>query len=397
MANRKYENLKKQKNNILSETKETIAKFDIISKEAERVSQISTNVSVILEDLDKQFEQATKLSGSDISFLFFATALQCIRQYLLTPFKERMTDKKSAKTAHEDERKIFDKVHIQGEQDKSKRYYASLNDIIVQGVPYDTQFGSADFNLGLSGNAHRFRTLGHDPLFGWVFGTANIMTNTLTDWSFQSYHIKPSAMADGRMKPKIVQHADTMLMMEKVTERSKAEPQALALAVIKQCLHLKSDMFSVAGLSVPGMTALSPEMAQILAEHGVDTANMLTVGKQAAYAILINTLIAVIHGLFYEDSFGARNLYDVRTRKILTYSNLIASASNIIAVAVMEAISVFTSNAELGENALRYLDVGGLAVTIYRIVNDRKFIKQIKQEFLEKEFYNLVMGEKIEV
>lgn len=397
MANRKYENLKKQKNSILLETKEAVAKFDIISGEAERVSEISSNVSVILADLDKQFEQATKLSGNDVGFLFFATALQCIRQYLLTPFKERMTDKDSAKEAHEDERKIFDKVNIQDEQDKSKRYYASLNDIIVQGVPYDTQFGSADFNLGLSGNAHRFRTLGHDPLFGWVFGTANIMTNTLTDWSFQSYHVKPSAMVDGRMKPKIVQHADTILMMEKVIERSKAEPQALASAVIKQRLHLKSDMFSVAGLSVPGMTALSPEMAQTLAEHGVNTANMLTVGKQAAYAILINTLIAVIHGLFYEESFGARNLYDVRTRKILTYSNLIASASNIIAVAVMEAISVFTSNAELGKSALRYLDVGGLAVTIYRIVNDRKFIREVKQEFLEKEFYNLVMGEKIDI
>ena len=46
---------------------------------------------------------------------------------------------------------------------------------------------------------------------------------------------------------------------------------------------------------------------------------------------------------------------------------------------------------------MQYLDVGGLAVTIYRIVNDKKFIKQVKQEFLEKEFYNLVMGEDIEI
>ena len=87
----------------------------------------------------------------------------------------------------------------------------------------------------------------------------------------------------------------------------------------------------------------------------------------------------------------------MRTRKILSYSNLIASASNLIAVAVMGAVSVLTANPGPGKNALRYLDVGGLAVTIYRIVNDRKFIKQVKQEFLEKEFYNLVMGEKIEI
>lgn len=397
MANRKYENLKKRKNDTISEIKDNTAKFDVISKEAERVSELSSNVSVILKDLDKQFEQATKLTKSDMGFLFFATALQCIRQYMLTPYKERATDKESAREAHEEERKIFDKVETQDIRDKTKRYYVSLNDMMVQGVPYDTQFGSADFNLGLSGNAHRFRTLGHDPLFGWVFGTANIMTNTLTDWSFQSYHVRPSAMANGRLKPKIVQHADTMLMMEKVIERSKAEPQALAVAVVKQRLHLKSDMFSVAGLSIPAMTALSPEIAQTLAEHGVDTANMLTTGKQAAYSIFINTLIAVIHGLFYDEAYGNRKLYDVRTRKILSYSNLIASVSNIIGVALAEAIAISTGNEELGKDGLRYLDVGGMAVTIYRIVNDKKFIRQIKQEFLENEFYEMVMATDSEI
>ncbi len=397
MAGRKYEALKKRKNDTINGAKETIKKFEKVSREAERVSRIAENVSVIIYDLDRQFEQAAKLSGIDINFLFFATALQCIRQYFLTPFGKRLTDKESAKGAHAEEREIFSNFDAENISDHSKRYYASISDIMLNGVPYDTQFGSSDFHLGLSGNAHRFRTLGHDPLFGWIFGTANIMTSTLTNWSFQSYHVKPSAMENGILKPKIVQHADTMLMLEKVIGRSKVEPEALALAVIKQRLHLKSDMFSIAGLPVPGMTVLSPNMAQVLAEHGVDTANMLTVGKQAAYAILINTLIAVIHGLFYEESSGTRNLYDVRTRKILTYSNLIASASNIIAVAVMGTVSAFTSNAELGKNAMQYLDVGGLAVTIYRIVNDKKFIKQVKQEFLEKEFYNLVMGEDIEI
>ena len=31
-------------------------------------------------------------------------------------------------------------------------------------------------------------------------------------------------------------------------------------------------------------------------------------------------------------------------------------------------------------------------VTVYRIVNDRNFIKEIKQEFLANEFYSIVMG-----
>ncbi|MCI9452676.1 MAG: hypothetical protein HFG83_02395 [Dorea sp.] len=87
MASRKYEKLKKQKDAAISDIKNETVKLEVVSEEAKRVSEVSRNVSIILGDLDKQFEQATKLTGIDISFLFFATALQCIRQYFLTPFQ----------------------------------------------------------------------------------------------------------------------------------------------------------------------------------------------------------------------------------------------------------------------------------------------------------------------
>ncbi len=405
MASRKYEKLKKQKDVAISEIKNETVKLEAVSQEAKRVSDISKNVSIILADLDKQFEQATKLTGMDISFLFFATALQCIRQYILTPFKERQNDKDSAKKAHEEGEKIFGKESWDKlrQPENNKRYYVSSKDIIdiTKGVPYDAIYGSKDFNLGgigkgFSGNTHRFLTLGHDPLFGWVFGTANIMTNTLTTWSLQSYHVKPSSIANGAMRDKIVQHANTALMFEKVMERSKEEPLVLAAAVIKQRLHLKSDMFSTAGLPIPGTMALSPETAQKLSEHGIDLGNVAVLGKQITYSVFINTLVAIIHGLFYDESFGSKSFYEVRTRKILSYSNLIASASNLIGVAIAEAVAVGTGNTQLGKDAMRYLDIGGLAVTIYRVVNDKKFIQQIKQEFLEKEFYDMVMGKEIQ-
>lgn len=397
MANRKYEKLKQQKDITISDIKNETAKLEVVSEEAKRVSEVSKNVSIILGDLDKQFEQATKLTGVDISFLFFATALQCIRQYVLTPFQERQNDKLSEKEAKKEEKEILGRYD---KKEKSKdfghgRYFASKEDIFLKGVPYDVQFGSSDFGLNLSGNAHRSRTLGHDPLFGWIFGTSNIMTNTLTDWSFRSYHVKPALMANGRMKAKIVEHAKTPLMLEYAVKRSSIDPDVLAMAVIKQRLHLKSDMFSTVGLPIPSMMVLSPETAEKLARHGIDFGNALIIGKQITYSIFINTLIAIIHGLFYDESFGSKSLYEVRTRKVLSYSNLIASASNLIGVAIAETVAVSTGNTQLGKDAMKYLDIGGLAVTIYRIVNDKKFIQQIKHEFLEKEFYNIVMGEEI--
>jgi hypothetical protein len=59
----------------------------------------------------------------------------------------------------------------------------------------------------------------------------------------------------------------------------------------------------------------------------------------------------------------------------------------------MSGAGLATKNDQMVKKALSYLDIGGLLVTLYRIVTDYQFIKKIKQEFLEKEFYNIVMGD----
>ena len=60
-------------------------------------------------------------------------------------------------------------------------------------VPFDVTCGTKGFGvgghaeIGLGGQTHRFKTLGHDPLYGWVFGTGNIMTNALTNYRMSTY------------------------------------------------------------------------------------------------------------------------------------------------------------------------------------------------------------------
>ena len=89
-------------------------------------------------------------------------------------------------------------------------------------------------------------------------------------------------------------------------------------------------------------------------------------------------MIAMMHRLFYDESIElSEKYYEVRTRKILRYSNEMASSSNLIYVALSKDVSK--------------LDVGGLAVTLYRLISDGRFISQVKREFLEKEFYNAVL------
>ena len=132
-------------------------------------------------------------------------------------------------------------------------------------------------------------------------------------------------------------------------------------------------------LPLPFVSSLiSPEFALKIGEYGLDVANVNAVGKQATYSVLINTIIAMIHRLFYDESIDlSEKYYEVRTRKVLSYSNVMASSSNLIYVALSEDVSK--------------LDVGGLAVTLYRLVSDSRFISQVKREFLEKEFYNAAL------
>lgn len=112
-----------------------------------------------------------------------------------------------------------------------------------------------------------------------------------------------------------------------------------------------------------------------LADYGIDTGNILDVGKQASGAALINFFIGCLHRLCFpfnnrQNDIGMEdNLYKVRTKKILLLSNLLASSSNLLYV-------VLTRDTQK-------LDIGGMLVTISRLFTDIRFIARIKQEFIE--------------
>jgi len=386
----KYDDLKKDIDKALTGAKADIANLGKVAKEAGRISATARDAHIIIDDIDRQFEEKTKLTKIDIGFLFLAIALQVARQYLVTNFKERKGDREAAKDSKKTEKKVFGRETNQERADRMNGahpwYKPSLQEVMFNPVPFDITNGIE----GLGGAfEHRAKTLGHDPILGYIFGTANIATATLTTWNLQSFHVKYAG--DGVLRPTITNNADTVKVFESAIERLLDEGMEgktiIAASLFREAMHLKSDINSKVSLSVPFAPLISPEFAKSLASYGFDMANIAVVGKQAAYAALINTIVAMIHRLMHENNGGGSlSLYEVRTRKILLWSNVIASASNLIAVALM---------ARFGspKKALEYLDIGGLLVTLYRIATDTQFMKKIKQEFLEKEFYNAVYGE----
>lgn len=391
---RKYDEVRRKKNTIISDLRGQTESIQQLTKESRRVAEISKNAPVIITDLDRQFEKATKLEGVDITFLLFAIALQCVRQYIIGTLTQRTGDQEAAKKVKGGEKEKSNRSH--------KLYHPSLEEIITNPVPFDATFGSRERGLNIGGPfTHRARTLGHDPILGWIFGTMNIATSTLTIAELgipRSFHIKTGYTAIGHARDKIDQKANTLKIIEYSNEKLFHEgiqgKQIMGVSLLKEAQHLRSDMFSTVSLPLPVISSISVEYASKLADYGLDMGNVIKVGSQAVFAMLINSLVAMIHGLFYKESkYESWNLYSVKTRRILSCSNVIASASNVIAVAITAAIGAKTGNEALVKKSLNYLDIGGIMVTIYRIVNDQKFIKEVKQEFISQHFYDLVMGD----
>lgn len=43
---------------------------------------------------------------------------------------------------------------------------------------------------------------------------------------------------------------------------------------------------------------------------------------------------------------------------------------------------------------MKKLDVGGMAISIYRLITDAKFIRQVKEDFIFGSYHEMLMGAK---
>ena len=391
------EELQAKRAALRAQSDETFAQMDAVIAESNRVADVAHDAARTLRNYDAEFERQTKLRGKDIGFVFFATTLQCVRQYLLTNFNLRLGDKEAAKNTLFE--KQLDPHNATG--DRSHRLYnPSFEEILSHPVPFDANNGSAAFDHALAGYGvlgHRAATLGHDRILGWIFGTANIATSTLTTADFLSYHISSEGKRDY-----FSHHASTVKVlttsMDKLLHQGSEGKKIIALSLAKEAVHLASDRNTKHGLPIPVLTSASPELANSLASFAINmplpAMNVLNVAKQAALAEAINMLIAMIHRLTYnaaED--GDERLFSVRTRRVITTSNVIASTSNILAVAIGTTLGAVTKNPILVKKSLAKLDIGGFLVTLYHLLDDRKFIAQLKEEYVFGRFDKLIQGD----
>ena len=367
--------------------------IDKIINETKRVESIAANSEKIIADLDKEFENLTGLNKVDFPFLFLATALQCIRIYLinnLTKIDKAGNKNKTENTLHKVQKRVLKKFD-NGNRDEPSKFYAPLNQIIFnRGVPYDAQnFLDTKYNL-FKGANHRFSTLGHDPILGLIFGTANILTNTITcndKFLITTNHV---VYDSAQKNPKIANFTSTILMLDNAINRFNDDIESFVAALIKQILHIGTDLYTPCGIHIPFSNLLLDKKNVEELAKVVNTGDIIKSGMSMKISLWINTLISLLHQLMYDKKiYENRDIYSVKTKKIIMYSNAIASTSNIIWV----AINLKGGN----QKVLKQLDIGGLMVTIYRLITDIDFIMKVKEEFVLGGFRKKVIGEEIDL
>lgn len=348
-----------------------------------------------LDEINKQFSRKTSIiNKADLSFLAIATALQVAKSLVFPYVADKFDYGKSFDPAerldHND--KSIEKANIEANDKFRGKHLESHGtghwiNILYQTVPYDITKGSKDLGINMGGKYHRMYTLGHDPILGWVFGTANILTDCITFNNFHTNRISRVDPITGGKKMVITPEVVFMgQMFKECYDEVKADYLNLPAALFAQAQHLKSDEFTKLGLPVPLLSSINENFASKLYSENYDALcfarDAKIVGASFVVSKLFDIIITLTHGFFRKEDED-KDLFEVRTRKILLISNSIASTSTIIN-------TVITKNP-------KNLDIGSLLNTITHLFTDLRFIMRIKQEFIENEISNRLMKEITEI
>jgi len=362
------------------------------------------HVGDMLTEIDKSFSESTGIMNKkDLIFLFVATGLLCSKWLIMGQiapldfdFKhEPNMDDRDDSNATSD--KTYDgKTSEDAEKDaesNSESKYRTMNKILFGSVPYDAmslkdKAGNLVIpgtDLKLYSKNHHAYTMGHDPVFGWIFGTVNILSRSMT--LKHPFPVTYNVVEEGN---KITTMSSLTGELSESLGSIRENNKRLPAAVMRHGLHLASDKFCHTGLPIP---FLSAEKAQELILQGWNSVelsraikkvakaigkDLAVIGIQFAISLLINEIIKAVHLLMYDaEKDGELRLYQVRTRKILIVSNCISSSSNILFSA---GVAMATNNPIEGA---KRLDIGGFIETVHRLVVDIKFINEIKREYIK--------------
>ncbi len=209
--------------------------------------------ALIVRRLNDEYDQIHRLDKFDVAIAAVAGLLAGAVDVLLVGIPKKTPGGLKAGPLSNYIRDAFDRRFPADEMER-------LANSKVSKVPFDAQDNrnTTVWVEGLSSYYHRLLSLGHDPLLGFVFGVADILTGRMT-----------TIDKAGR----IVSQA-----MGVYTDRTEADVFA---AIAKQVAHLASDLTTSMGLPAPLMGLF----------------NLMQFGKIGEYE---QTVAEIVQGMYYE-------------------------------------------------------------------------------------------------
>ena len=211
-------------------------------------------------------------------------------------------------------------------------------------VPYDSTgyagAGGVERIAGMFPKSHRFQSLGHDPVLGFVFGVLDIMRGTITGFSYDN-----------------LTHTHTWMQG---AVWSNLEPVGLIEAILRQIGHLISDVATPMGLPAPFMTLIQGinlgsfgeqertvgEIARWMYLNGYDFRHFLVSGiTPAVIEIALRAYIMLRHYSEYgETKFDLTS--HPKYRSMLLMAHGIATLGNAGKIALMQGNPLAINYAE---------------------------------------------------
>lgn len=206
-----------------------------------------------IKQMNADFNTIRHLDAFDISIAALAALVGAAVDILLVGIPEKTPDGLKAGTLSNYIRDYFDKRFPEDEMKKLANSKESK-------VPFDAQDNRHTIIRveGLSAYYHRLLQLGHDPVLGFVFGVADILTGRMT-----------TIDKTGKIVSQV---------MENYADRKEADVFA---ALAKQIAHFKSDVTTYMGLPVPLMSLFN------LLQFG-------SIGEEE------QTIAEIVQGMYYE-------------------------------------------------------------------------------------------------
>ena len=206
-----------------------------------------------IKRMNAEFNAIHRLDAFDVSISALAALVGAAVDILLIGIPEKTPDGLKAGALSNYIRDYFDKKFPEDEMKKLANSKESK-------VPFDAQDNRHTTIRveGLSAYYHRLLQLGHDPVLGFVFGVADILTGRMT-----------TIDKTGKIVSQV---------MENYADRTEAD---IFAALAKQIAHFKSDVTTSMGLPVPLMSLFN------LLQFG-------SIGEEE------QTIAEIVQGMYYE-------------------------------------------------------------------------------------------------